>query len=171
MKLVMVHGRGQAGKDPGTLRMEWADALEYGLLRASKRLPAGTQSEFPFYGDELEKMVQQTSTPLSVDAHARGTQSDAEQEMRGEMLEDLAFSLGLTRADIEREYAGQPQEKGPQNWEWVQAILRAVDRIPGINSSAINAFTRGRVCLPNLSGGTGKDRTRLWTTPSETTHA
>lgn len=142
MKLVMVHGRGQAGKDPATLKKEWTDALGYGLLRATRSLPAGTVVEFPFYGDELERLVQLTNTPLGIDASAKGTQSDAEKGLRGEILEDLAAAMGVTREDIEREYAGQPLAKGPENWEWVQAVLRAVDRVPGVNSSAIDTFTR-----------------------------
>src|SRR5438876_380021 len=106
------------------------------------RRPASTVVEFPFYGDELERLVQLTNTPLGIDATAKGTQTDAEKELRGEILEDMVAALGITRADIEREYAGQPLQKGPENWEWVQAILRAVDRVPGLNSSAIDLFTR-----------------------------
>lgn len=142
MKLVMVHGRSQAGKVPTVLKKEWTDALGYGLLRANRTLPAGTVVEFPFYGDELERLVQQTNTPLGIDATAKGTQTDGEKELRGEILEEMAAALGVTRADIEREYVGQPLQKGPENWEWVQAILRAVDRVPGLNSSAIDLFTR-----------------------------
>jgi hypothetical protein len=142
MKLVMVHGRSQAGRVPAILKKEWTDALGYGLLRANKTLPAGTVVEFPFYGDELERLVQLTNTPLGIDAIAKGTQTDGDKELRGEILEDMAAALGITRADIEREYAGQPLQKGPENWEWVQAILRAVDRVPGVNSSAIDLFTR-----------------------------
>ena len=142
MKLVMVHGRAQAGKDPVVLKKEWMDALGYGFLRANKALPVATVVEFPFYGDELERLVELTNTPLAINANAKGTQSDAEKELRGQILEELGAAMGVTQEDIEREYAGQPMQKGPQNWEWVQAILRAVDRIPGVNSSVIDAFTR-----------------------------
>lgn len=142
MKLVMVHGRGQLGKDPAALQKDWTDALGYGLLRASKTLPPATTVEFPFYGDELERLVHQTQTPLGIDANAKGTDTDTEKELRGEILEELAAGMGVTRADIEREYAGQPIKKGPQNWEWVQAILRAVDRVPGVSSSVLDLFTR-----------------------------
>lgn len=142
MKLIMIHGRGQAGKTPTVLQKEWTDALGYGLLRANKALPAGTKIEFPFYGDKLEDLVQRLNTPLAIDGHARGTENDIDQELRGQILEDLAAGLGITRADIEREFAGAPREKGPANWEWVQAILRAVDRVPGLNSKTIDTFTR-----------------------------
>ena len=90
----------------------------------------------------LEDLVRQLSTPLAIDGTARGTESDVEKRLRGEILEDLAAAMGVTRADIEYELAGQPVPRGPENWGWVQAILRAVDRIPGVNSTAIDLFTR-----------------------------
>lgn len=142
MKLIMIHGRGQVGKDPAVLKKEWLDALSYGLARAEKTLPPGTTVEFPFYGDTLETLLGQLNTPLAIDGAARGTESDVENQLRGEILEDLAAAMGVTQADIAREFAGQPLERGPANWGWVQAILRAVDRVPGVNSAAIDAFTR-----------------------------
>lgn len=158
MKLVMIHGRAQAGRVPEVVKKEWLDALGYGLLRAEKTLPAGTTVELPFYGDELESMVQAVKSPLGIDATAKGTATDADKEFRGEMLEDIAAALGVTRGDIEREYTGQPQQKGPENWEWVQAILRAVDRVPGLNSSAIDLFTRDVYVYLTFSWRAGKDR-------------
>jgi hypothetical protein len=142
MKLIMIHGRAQGGKDVDALKKEWLDALYYGLRRADKTLPAGTTVELPFYGDELDALVAQLNTPLAIDGAARGTESDVEKQLRGEILEDIAAGMGVTRADIAREFAGEPRERGPANWEWVQAILRAVDRVPGVNSTAIDAFTR-----------------------------
>ncbi len=140
MKLIMIHGRAQGDKDPAALKKEWLDALGYGLLRGEKTLPPGTPVELPFYGDTLDALVAKVDTPLAIDGAARGTEGDVEKELRGEILEDLALAMGVSRADIEREFAGEPRERGPANWEWVQAILRAVDRIPGVNGPAIDAF-------------------------------
>ena len=142
MKLVMIHGRAQEGKNPVTLKKEWEDALQYGLARANATLPTGAVIELPFYGDKLDQLVRQTNTPLGGDANAKGTATDGEPALRGEMLEQMAAAMGVTRADIEREYAGAAQEKGPANWNWVQAILQAMDRVPGVNSAAIDLFTR-----------------------------
>ena len=124
MKLIMVHGRSQEGKDPAALKKDWLDALAYGLARANRTLPTMTTVEFPFFGDDLAQLVKATNTPLSGDVHAKGTATDNEQELRGEILMDIAASVGLTEADIAREFAGKPQEKGPQNWEWVQSGQR-----------------------------------------------
>jgi hypothetical protein len=142
MKLIMIHGRAQAGKDPTALKKAWTDALGYGLLRANKTLPPGTTIELPFYADELETLLGQLNTPLAIDGNSRGTATDADQTLRGEMLEEMAAAMGVTRDDIAREFAGAPIQRGPANWEWVQAILRAVDRVPGLNSKAIDTFTR-----------------------------
>ncbi len=140
MKLVMVHGRSQGGNNPAILKKKWLDALGYGLLRDDKTLPAATAIDFPFYGDELDQLVALANVPLA--ANAKGPQSDADEQLRGEMLKDIAAAMGITDADIAREFAGQPREHGPQNWEWVHAILRAMDRLPGVNSAAIDVFTR-----------------------------
>jgi len=142
MKLVMIHGRAQGAKDPVALKKEWMDALGDGLLRADAKLPPGTIVEFPYYGDELDRLIQEVATPLGSDALAKGTESDAEKGFRGELIEELAANAGMTRAEIDRAYAGEPREKGPLNWEWVQAILRAADRVPGLGSRVLDTFTR-----------------------------
>jgi hypothetical protein len=143
MKIVMVHGRSQQGKDEAKLKKEWLDALAYGLARANKILPPATAVEFPYYGELLAQLVDETDTPLGVAINAKGPNPDtaADAEFRGEMMTEIAASLGLTENDIQSELAG-PVQKGPGNWEWVQAIMRAMDRIPGVNSKAIDIFTR-----------------------------
>jgi hypothetical protein len=141
MKLVLVHGRAQEHKDRVALQKEWMDALAYGLARANATLPRGTTVELPYYGDRLAELVEQVNTPLTSDVNAKGTDTD-EDTLRGEMLEDIALGLGLTRADIDRELAGDVRERGPQNWRWVQAILRALDRVPGLNTEVIDLVTR-----------------------------
>jgi hypothetical protein len=140
MKLVLVHGRAQAGKDPIAIQKEWMDALGYGALRANKTIPTATEIVFPFYGNELERLVAHIDAPLA--ATAKGTDSDVDTDLRGQILEDIAAQIGVSRADIEREFKGQPTRKGPGNWEWVHAILRAMDKIPGVNSASIDQFTR-----------------------------
>ena len=53
----------------------------------------------------------------------------------------MATRSGITDAEIQANYAGLPQEKGPLNWEWIQAILRALDRTP-LGDRSIDRFTR-----------------------------
>jgi hypothetical protein len=142
MKLVMVHGRRQEGKDPVALEKEWLDALAYGLARANATLPPTVTVELPFYGDLLAELVREVAAPLGKDVNAKGPNPDIDQELRGEIIAEIALAAGLTTEDIARELEGVPVERGPGNWEWVQAMLRALDRVPGLNAGAIDAFTR-----------------------------
>lgn len=142
MRLIFVHGRSQQKKDPGVLKEEWKDALLYGVARADKALPPETEIEFPYYGDRLDGLLRQLEVPLGAEVAPRGPTPDtSDSAFRGEVIEDIASSLGLTDADFQREL-DVPTEKGPGNWAWVQAILQAMDRIPGVNSWAIDQFTR-----------------------------
>jgi hypothetical protein len=142
MKLVMVHGREQGGRNPKELTKEWVDALSYGLSRANSALPRGTEVLSPYYGDILQRLVSEIDTVLSSQAMAKGAQADIDRAFRGEMLQEIALTIGLTPNDIAREFTGEPTMKGPLNWAWVQATLRALDKVPGLNSQAIDAFTR-----------------------------
>src|SRR5687768_6198799 len=102
MRLVMVHGRAQEGRDPTTLKKEWLDALAYGLARANATLPPDTTIEFPYYGDLLATLVANGDAPLAADVRTGGApHPDQERELRGEMLAEMAAGLGLTEADIE----------------------------------------------------------------------
>jgi len=142
MNLVLVHGRAQEGKDHVALKKQWLDALAYGMSRANVSLPPGTTIEFPYYGDALANMVAQLSTPLGMDINAKGPNPDTEQDLRGEIILEMAAASGITDDDVRKELGGQPTQKGPENWEWVQAVLRAMDRVPGINSRFIDLVTR-----------------------------
>lgn len=57
MKLVLVHGRAQGGKDPEKLQKDWMAALGKGMAKAGVALPDGVEATFPFYGDKLDEMV------------------------------------------------------------------------------------------------------------------
>lgn len=142
MRLIMVHGRSQEGKDPDLLKQEWIDALHYGCARAKVKIPSDTVIEFPYYGDLLADLVVQAGTPLGREINAKGPNPDSEAALRGEILAEIATHAGITESDVRLELGNAPVQKGPGNWEWVQAIIRTVDHIPGLNSRFIDAFTR-----------------------------
>jgi hypothetical protein len=143
VKLVLVHGRSQQRKDPAQLQEQWLDALRYGAERADAALPDDLKVEFPFYGDLLDDLVRQTQAAIWSEVNAKGPNPDtADMTLRGELIEEIARSAGLTEADIARELAAEPIERGPGNWEWIQAALRALDRVPGFNGAVIDVFTR-----------------------------
>jgi hypothetical protein len=73
MKLLLVHGRSQGGKDPVKLQDEWMEALGKGLKMAGLTLPAGTEVKFPFYGDQLDEFARQFDLPADPAVAPKGS--------------------------------------------------------------------------------------------------
>ena len=142
MKLVFIHGRDQQGKDHVALQKVWEEALYVGLERAGLHKPTNMTVAFPFYGDELDRLVKQLDAPLVNDVTTKGAApDDHEAAFRGQLLADMAKSAGVSDAEIAAAGNVTVQEKGPLNWEWVQAILRALDKSP-MGDPALDRFTR-----------------------------
>lgn len=152
MRLIMVHGRAQEGKDPDALKLDWLGALARGLAGSNRPIPSSTAIELPYYGNLLAELVRQANTPLGADVNAKGPNPDSDPTFRGEMLSEFASAMGLTDADIQRELTGVATQKGPGSWEWVQGIIRAMDRVPGVNVTALDLFTRDVYVYLSLPG-------------------
>ena len=93
--------------------------------------------------------------PLTSEIHARG--SDIQDEFlvfQAQVAEDIRVRAGITDAQIDAEYGSDPQPRGPLNWKWVQAILRAIDKnSPGMNQMTLEAFTlETYFCTPHAQG-------------------
>jgi hypothetical protein len=143
MRLVLVHGRSQQGKDPAKLQQTWQQTLDAGIAAAGLNLPSGTTVSFPFYGDELDKLVNQLNSPLVADVATKGAPiPDKELAFRAELAAELARNAGLSTADIERELEPGVKDKGPLQWEWVHAILKALDRNAHVRDVVLDQFTR-----------------------------
>ncbi|WP_295432894.1 hypothetical protein [uncultured Thiodictyon sp.] len=144
MRLVFIHGRSQQGKDPSALRHEWLGALNKGLAQTGLSLPAAVEVRLPFYGDRLDAFTKASAVPLTDDLNTRGGEVDADfLAFEAAMAEALRQGAGITDQQINAEYGANPKPKGPQNWEWVQAIFRALDtHTPGISDKALETFTR-----------------------------
>ncbi|MFN7929350.1 MAG: hypothetical protein U0Y68_15675 [Blastocatellia bacterium] len=147
MKLIFIHGRAQQGKDPVQLQKEWEDTWQKGLDRAGLQRPPSIQAAFPFYGDELDKLLKELDAPMVEDVVYRGAGSLTVSRL----LSVASFSMrckdaGVSDAEIQAHYKGLPQEKGPLNWGWVQAILQALDRTP-LGGGNLRCFYSRCVCL------------------------
>ena len=145
-QLVFVHGRAQEGKDSKALKKEWLDALDVGLGKSGLVLPiAEADVKFPYYGDTLYDLVDGKSADeaaaIIVRGKAAGADAEEEQFTRAIMTE-IKEKMGITDAQL-ADVAGQEVvEKGPQNWEWFQAILKAIDQyVPGGSGNSIALFT------------------------------
>lgn len=144
-QLIFVHGRAQEHKDAVALKAEWLDALEEGLGKSGLRLPIPeSEVRFPFYGTTLYDLVAGRSAAEAAEIVVRGTDTDPdEQRFLRAVLEEVKTQANITDAQL-AELAGQDVvERGPGQWEWVQAVLRAVDRlVPHGSGGGIALATR-----------------------------
>jgi hypothetical protein len=144
-RLLLVHGRGQAGMNPDTLKGEWMATLARGATALGRKVPPNIDVAFPFYGDVLDRYARDLEIPSTSDLQARGSLPfDMEfLEFQAQFADEVRKRTGITDAQIEVEYGDNPQARGPLNWAWVQATLRAVDTYGGnAGQRTLEAFTR-----------------------------
>ena len=144
VRLVLVHGRSQEGRKPAEIRAEWLGALREGAAKNSKALPAGLQVELPFYGDRLEEFTKMSKVPLTSEIKTRGGgETDEFLRFQAEVAEEIRVAKGITDKQVNAEYGDNPKQRGPLNWEWVQAIIAAIDKHGGgLSSKALEQVTR-----------------------------
>jgi len=143
-RLIFVHGRAQQGLDPVKLQQEWLQALGKGARAAARALPAGLQVSFPYYGDVLDAFTREYQIPLASEMNARGdANTDEFLQFQAQYAEEIRKRQNISTEQIDQEYGNNPKPRGPLNWEWVQAILRAIDKnSPGMNQLTLETFTR-----------------------------
>lgn len=131
MKLVLVHGRKQEGKDPAALKASWLQALDKGLAAAGMSRPTAINVAFPFYGDKLKGLVDRLQSNRASTVIQKGGALDAQtapSPFVARYLEQIRQKAGITDQQILAELDREVVERGPQNWEWVQGIARALSR-------------------------------------------
>lgn len=143
MRLIFIHGRSQQGKDANELRRTWIDAWHRGLAAAGLDAPRDWDIRFPYYGNLLDQLVQHESAPTGATKRGEPSPGGLDPQLLAfetEVLTDIAQTQGI---DPDSHFAGQPRERGLANWEWVQALLRALDeREPDVGSAMIERHTR-----------------------------
>ena len=141
MKLILIHGRDQQGKDPQELRKTWIDTWEKGLTKSNLTIP-DIPMLFPFYGDVLDSLVTTPGMETTIaGVIARGAASTFEAQFFETFLLEIAENASITEAEIDQNYSTPYKEKGPLNWEWVQAILQTLDQRTGFGEFSIKKFT------------------------------
>ncbi len=142
-RLLMVHGRAQEGKDPVKLQQEWVAALNKGAAKFGSALAPRVEVAFPFYGDLLDAYAREMDIPLTSQVQARGEQNDEFLKFQFEVAESIRQGAGIPEEKVNAEFDGPVQERGPLNWKWVQAVLRAIDKnASGMNQASLELFTR-----------------------------
>lgn len=141
-KIIFIHGRSQAGKNPLTLKNTWKQALITGLNKSNLQLPSTVEFEMPFYGNVLEQLTtaskEKSSMQYFIKKGADGGNNDA--VFFYNFLLEIAEHHQIQEAEILDDYTGDAIERGPLNWEWVQAILSAIDRKTDWGTSVLENF-------------------------------
>lgn len=141
MKLIFIHGRAQEGKDPKKLKQQWTDSLKEGLSEQNLEIPDNIEIVFPYYGDLLYDLVQEIKQSGNLkDIIERGTINKQDAVFFHDFLLELAENANISSEEILMNYDEDIIEQGPLNWEWIQAILRALDKTP-IGSLSLERFT------------------------------
>jgi hypothetical protein len=104
---------------------------------------AETDVRFPFYGDTLYDMVGGKSADAAAEVIVRGEEADDdEQRFTRAIMEEMREQAGISDAELAAAAGQDVVERGPQNWEWFQGFLRAVDRfVPHGSGKSIALFT------------------------------
>jgi hypothetical protein len=141
----MVHGRAQGGRLADDLKSTWVETLRGGFSTAGRPWPASVDVDFPYYADDLDRFAARADLPTPADVVRKGTGQNREfetfmQSALGEMQEKGGITDAEVRANMD---PGASQEKGVQNWGWVQAIARVIDkRLTRASAFTIEKFLR-----------------------------
>jgi hypothetical protein len=152
-RLLLVHGRAQQGNDPAILKENWLAALRRGANALGRQLPDQLDVSFPYYADVLDRYTR--GIPTTADVQARGDDKVDERflEFEGAVAEEMRRGAGISDKDVDDLYGGDPQSRGPENWRWVQALVRAIDKYGfGTSGSTIETIMRDVYLYTSHSG-------------------
>jgi hypothetical protein len=148
MKLILIHGRSQQLKDPEKLRLQWKGCIDAAFEKAGYQPLGKVDPVFPYYGDDLEQMVQKVGVPLTTNILLRGDESVSKKDnLRVEILDEMIRTKRISQSDVHAQVQGDAEQKkeaierGPQNWRFVLAMLRALDQTP-LGARVIDDITR-----------------------------
>jgi|SRR6266404_1925404 hypothetical protein len=108
-------------------------------------MPANVEIDFPFYGDRLDEFARQFELPADLAIIPKGSPVfDEYQEFRRAVADEMRTRAGISDAQVRAEMGQMPAaEKGIENWGWVQAIVRLLDRhLTDVSQTTIEVFMR-----------------------------
>ncbi|TYT26177.1 hypothetical protein FZO89_07840 [Luteimonas viscosa] len=137
-RLILIHGRSQEDKDALELKTIWVTAWQNGLAKSNLALPISEDRiRFIYYGNTLRDMCEGLPASKAADVIYRGANAGADDRERlQELLLAYLTGLGIEPAQVDavqrRVTGNEVVERGPQNWAWVQAVIRTIDaHVPG----------------------------------------
>lgn len=144
-ELVFIHGRSQQQKDSVELKKKWIDAWHKGLAKKSLDLPLPeTAIRFPYYGDTLDQLVHGTPAQDAAAIVIRGNELDnARKAFVEAVLDEIRTELEIPDEEVHKALPpGSVATRGVLNWEWVQGLLKAIDRkVPGASAASVALAT------------------------------
>jgi len=152
-RIVFVHGIAQQNLDPIALKTTWIAALRRGSTALGRQLPDNLDIQLPYYGNVLDKFTR--GIPTTVEVQARGDdQADLDfLAFEAAAAEQIRARAGISDQAVDELYGSNPQPRGPENWRWVQAIVRSIDKFGfGISGGTIEAFLRDVYLYTNRAG-------------------
>lgn len=143
MRLVFIHGRAQGERTEAELLQEWGAGFDAGLQNAGLSRPHGLEIALPFYGKLLDALTAKAADRLvSIIERGEAGTNDSAGEFEALLLRRIAEGAKITEADIMSEFKPGVVDRGPQHWEWVQALGRAISRkLPWVAEFSISKFT------------------------------
>jgi hypothetical protein len=142
MRLILVHGRAQQGKDPAKLREAWLAGLGRGLAAGGRPAQVGVRVEFPFYGDDLARFMKELETAEGR-ARLRGAAPDGYREFYQAIVWQMAERAGVFDEVQAEARGGAAVERGPEEWDTVQRFGRFLSRrVPGLQAAIIKSVTQ-----------------------------
>jgi hypothetical protein len=144
MKLLLIHGIAQGGKNPSDLQVAWIETLQKGYKAAGIPYPSSLAVDFPYYGDALDARVARSKLPMPKDITPKGDAPSPYEEFLGSSLREIQANALISDDEVAAEAGPIPAtEKGIQNWRLTQAIARLIDkRFTGFASHTIENFLR-----------------------------
>ena len=143
MRILMIHGMAQGGKDPSELKAIWTETLSKGFEASGMAFPGEIAIDFPFYGDKLDDYAAQAKLPTPEDVAVKGPGQDKDfEQFMQSALDEIRRSARIADDEVTAQMNDPGvQEKGIQNWGWVQAIARVIDRhLTGASEFTIERF-------------------------------
>lgn len=142
MKLVLIHGRAQGGKDHVILKKTWIDTLEKGLEKSNLKLPISQDDiVFPYYGDLLDQLAANFNMPVETIIERGSSLNNKDARFFHDFFLEIAENSNISSEEIDKEKSIEITERGPLNWEWVHSILKAIDRKTTWSEATLRTFT------------------------------
>jgi hypothetical protein len=152
-RIMFVHGRDQQDIDPEVLKAQWMDALGRGAQSLGRQVPEHLDVSFPYYAKVLDQYTH--GIPTTEDVQARGDNQTDQDFLSFEFsaTDEMRKRAGISDQQLDELYGSDPHPKGAENWRWVHAVVKAIDKYGfGMSGTTIEATMRD-VYLYTSRGG------------------